>query len=393
MKISKKNTITAIDIGSYKISGAVFHMDFDAFKYQQSQKALHCLSAQIQKTRGFSNGSITHFDEFEESILATLNLLEKESKQSIDELYVVLPGHIFQSHFITKTIDLNGTSVSQTTIQNLIHDTCQNNKNGEIIHIAPIRFDIDDASNIEEPHKMVGNSLTTYMHAMSTSKTLVQNLKNMFSRYDLKVINILASPVVQSLNFDPTEQGVILDFGHDATNITIYKNGKIVFHEAIPMGGRILSKSIALALNTSFEQAERVKNYNGYISSTAMDLVVNGETFQNNDPNSIIQFHMQELMHYIKNRLGEFDSEFMKNISITGGSAELKGLTNYVEGTLRNKVSLLSAQDGIKSPSFSTCFGAVQYGYFQHCNQTKMETFSKTNSIWNKIRGWFNEDL
>lgn len=395
MKALKKtdNIITALDIGAYKISGAIFQTNFDTQNYQQSQKTMRCLSAHIQKTKGFSNGSIVHFDDFEASILNTLHLLEQESKHTVRDVYVSLPGSVFQSHFLTKNISLMGASVTQDTIRKLIHDAHHSNKTHEIIHITPIQFDLDDVKNIEDPKKMVGNHLTAYLHIMSVSRTFLNNLKTLFARYDLNVINFLASPVATLLSFDHTENGIIIDFGHETTNLILYKNGVLIFHEAIALGGYILTKEIATALKITTENAERLKNYNGYISSAEIELAANGDIFVKNDCNEIIRFYMQNLVMHIKKRLEQFDHSYLKNIAITGGGSELKGLSTYIEDILREKITTLSAKEGIKSPNFTSCWGAVCYGYYNTCDINKMQKFSHSKGLWQKVKNWFNEDL
>jgi len=226
--------ITAIDIGSYKISAAVFQTDLNI----NSNKFLQCLSAQMQRTKGFSKGSLTNFNDFENSILNVLNLLERESKYNIHNVYVTLPGNIFTSYFTNKSVDLLGASVTQDVIQKLINEAYNINKTHEIVHITPVHFKLDDVDNIEDPNNMIGERLTACLYVMTVPKTFLNNLKNLFARYDIKIATFLAAPVATMTSQEFQKPGVILDFGHDSTSIILHRNNTLIFHCEIPLGGR-----------------------------------------------------------------------------------------------------------------------------------------------------------
>jgi len=388
--VSKNNVITAIDIGSYKISAAVFETNAN----MEANNFLTCLSAQMQRTKGFSQGVLTNFGEFENTILNVLNLLERESKHNIHNVYITLPGNIFTSYFTNKSMDLIGGSVTQDHIQKLIDEAYTTNKNHEIIHITPVHFKLDDVDHIENPNNMVGDRLTACLHVMTVPKTFLNNLKNLFSRYDIKIANFLAAPVATMMSQDFQKPGIVLDFGHDSTSIILHRSNTLVFHCEVPMGGNALIKKIAQELNIGFELAERMKSYHGYVSSSEIELRSNSgsENSEHSKLNHIIRVHVQDLVREIKKQLTQFDTSYM-NVSITGGLCELKGLKEYIEDSLCCKVTILIPEDGFRISSFTTCFGAVRYGYYQLYHDSKINNLSYAKSVWQKIKNWFNEDL
>ncbi|USO02316.1 MAG: cell division protein FtsA [Alphaproteobacteria bacterium] len=387
---SKNHIITAVDIGSYKISGAVFEVDFNL----TSDKVLNCLSAQMQRTQGLSKGILTNFSDFENSILNVLNLLERESRHNIHSVYISLSGNVFTSYYTNKSINLMGSSVTQDCIQRLINEAYTANKSYEIVHIAPVNFKLDDVDNIENPNNMIGDRLTVSLYVMTAPKTLLNNLRNLFARYDIKIESFVAAPVATILCQEFQKPGVILDFGHDSTSIVFHKNNTLMFHCEIPLGGNDLIKKIAQELNISFEHAERMKSYYGYISSSEIEL--NARNYQNaehNNLNCVIRRHIQELVKAIKKQFDQFDMSLYATIDITGGLCELKGFKEYIEDSLCRKTRILTAQDGFKISSFTTCFGLIRYGYYELYQNSKLKSLSYSRGIWQKIKNWFNEDL
>jgi len=159
-------------------------------------------------------------------------------------------------------------------------------------------------------------------------------------------------------------------------------------------GGDALIKKIAHGLNITFERAERMKSYHGYVSSSEIELSSShDQKAEHSNLNYIIRLHIQNLIKDIKKQLNQFDSSFYTNVAITGGLCELKGLKEYIEDSLCCKTSVLIPEDGFKISSFSTCFGAVKYGYYQLYKESKIGNLSFSKGLWQKIKNWFNEDL
>ena len=51
----------------------------------------------------------------------------------------------------------------------------------------------------------------------------------------------------------------VVDVGHKTTSINVYKDGKLMMPRQVPIGGEMITRSIADGLGVSFEEAERLK--------------------------------------------------------------------------------------------------------------------------------------
>lgn len=51
----------------------------------------------------------------------------------------------------------------------------------------------------------------------------------------------------------------VVDIGHKTTAINVYKDGKLMMPRQVPIGGEMMTRSIADNLNVSFEEAQRLK--------------------------------------------------------------------------------------------------------------------------------------
>lgn len=51
----------------------------------------------------------------------------------------------------------------------------------------------------------------------------------------------------------------VVDIGHKTTAINVYRDGKLMMPRQVPIGGEMMTRSVADNLNVSFEEAERLK--------------------------------------------------------------------------------------------------------------------------------------
>ena len=53
--------------------------------------------------------------------------------------------------------------------------------------------------------------------------------------------------------------GVLIDVGGSITNVSVYKNEKVVFNDSIPVGGAHITNDISIGLRISLDEAEKLK--------------------------------------------------------------------------------------------------------------------------------------
>lgn len=189
----------------------------------------------------------------------------------------------------------------------------------------------------------------------------------------------------------------VIDIGHKTTAINIYRNGQLLMPRQVPVGGEMFTQQIAEALNTSFEDAERIKveqanipkdaklgessfaepetqafaPYNPFGDTSEQEeqslTPVPAESEPNLDPvfNAIAPV-LEELLAETRRSVDYFRSKGgdVNVILICGGGAKLKGLAGFIEASLGIVTRPYDATRGIamniKSPSESVDEGHLE---------------------------------
>lgn len=131
---------------------------------------------------------------------------------------------------------------------------------------------------------------------------------------------------------------MIVDFGQTRTGISIVGDGAVKFTTSIDLGGFALSRMIEKSVGVSFEEAESLKVSVGLNSATdkkdVYNAILNGVGVLRDEINK----------HYVywqthKDESGGTRSKIEK-IIFCGGNANLVGLIEYLESTLRTDVEI-----------------------------------------------------
>lgn len=189
----------------------------------------------------------------------------------------------------------------------------------------------------------------------------------------------------------------VIDIGHKTTAINIYKNGQILMPRQVPVGGEMFTQQIAEALNTSYEEAERIKieqanipadaklgettfgepetqafaPYNPFGDSTEEDnkslTPVPGESVPNLDPVfNALSSVLEELVAETRRSVDYFRSKGgdVHAILLCGGGSKLRGLAGFLESSIGVPTRAYDPTRGIaqniKSPSDSVDEGHME---------------------------------
>ena len=131
----------------------------------------------------------------------------------------------------------------------------------------------------------------------------------------------------RALVFDHTKTGIVLNFGFKSTDMMIIQNNNLKFIRSFNTGGEALTRSVASSLNMEFMQAEQYKiNYG--INQTQLE----GKVAQAilSVLNVIIEGIKKGIIFFLENH----QNEKIDFIILTGGGAEMPGLSSYLAKSL-----------------------------------------------------------
>ena len=183
------------------------------------------------------------------------------------------------------------------------------------------------------------------------------------------------------MNSDDKILGAIcIDLGASSSSIAIFENEKLIFMDAINIGGKNITNDIARGISTNLENAERLKTlYGSVISSPSDEYEVIEVPYLSNDPskfkqinrstiNSIIKPRVEETLELIWQKLKDYNlhKKQIKNLILTGGGSMLEGITEYAQIIFDSNVRIGKPLpiDGLKKNFFKFSIFSNNRNYF-----------------------------
>jgi len=152
---------------------------------------------------------------------------------------------------------------------------------------------------------------------------------------------------------------MIVDFGDARTGVSIYQNGRIFLTTTLSIGGIDLTNMIAKTYSISFEEAEKKKQEYGLNATSKTEdmfsIILNGI--------SVLRDELNKQFIYWENHNTKKD-EHINHIILCGGDANLTGLAEYLESSLKIKVenanvwvNILNTKELIPEMTFEESLG------------------------------------
>ncbi|MGZ3807383.1 MAG: pilus assembly protein PilM, partial [Bacteriovorax sp.] len=127
---------------------------------------------------------------------------------------------------------------------------------------------------------------------------------------------------------------IILDLGAQKTHFMIYKNGVLVFFKEINIGGLTITEEIQRQQGVNYNEAESLKIYgdgNGNIPEEIVEII-----------NQVLDTFFVELKKTVDFWVSSTSEESFDGCIITGGGAQIPGLTDALQDLLETEVKVLN---------------------------------------------------
>ncbi len=415
------NIITAIDIGSHKVSAVVTVVD-DSGKAKVIGEASH-------PSYGIKKGEITGIEEAINSIASALNGAERMAGLTVSSAYVSINGKNIVSNNNKGVVAISDSEILEDDVLRSLEQakTVAIPQAREIIHLIPREFIVDQQSGIKNPVGMTGTRLEVDAHIISAPSTAIHNIERCVQSIGLKIDDIVFSGWASSHSvLTPTEKelGVLLlDIGGGTTTITTFVEDAVSYSSCIPFGGSNVTRDLAAGLRLfSLDDAEKVKiNANELFKKAAMnkkkentdvidvdELGIEGiKTISKKLFLEIMSDRVEEIFKLVLENIENsgHDAKLPAGVVITGGSASLPEITNLaskvfgVPARVGSPRGLDGLIDSISSPAYATLQGLVQHGLQDDSFVSSGSRFHKPNAgngasgIPNKIIGFFKNLL
>ena len=248
--------IVGIDIGTSKVSTVIGKVD--------REREVEILGKGIASCTGVKKGIIIDIDATSDSIRNSVRIAETQSEVKVISAYINISGlhsNIIKHRNFTNVVGSN-KEITKEDVQKLIYSagTLPIAADCEVIDVVPSQFIVDGYDGIIDPVGMKGSMLEGDFDVVIGKIISVQNIIRSVEKAGIKVDGLIAAAGECILMPDEKDMGVILvDIGGGTTEVSVFKNEKLVMNHCFAVGGDHISNDLSIALKMSYAESERIK--------------------------------------------------------------------------------------------------------------------------------------
>lgn len=367
--------IVGIDIGTSKVSAVVGEVN--------SFNQIEIISTADCKCFGIKRGKIINEEEISLSINSVISDIEKSQNLKINSAYVTIPGKYVTivQNSILKEVKDKYAGISTKDVNSAIMQVRDIDipEDKVLIDIVTDRFALDNGKIVEDPVGKLSANFTLKAQVMLADKEYVRQLTAIFKKAGIEIDGMVPNTLAErNLILDKNELNdniMLLDIGAGNTDIGVFEGSSFVYTNTIPLGGDNITNDIAMVLNISDEEADKLKRQYGLALKSFIDndndIVLNtvkGEgktqTIKSSELIEIIEARIEEIFSLVnKDITNQGIKPRINNVVLTG-----QGITNINKSDIAGKIILnipVKIATGrlistIK-PSFRSSYSLVRY--------------------------------
>lgn len=372
--------IAVLDIGTSKVAALIARIGDDGVPVVigTGQKPCH----------GVTNGLVTHFERTEAAVRGAMDQAERAAGMQAGFVYGSISAGNLVSGLVHAEIDIAGASITSADMDALRLAARAQIQPGTatVVHAKPALYSLDGQAAVETPIGFHADRLAIDVHVVTADTPPLKNLDRAVKQAHLGLRTLVASPLAASLSTldrEERELGVALvEIGAGVTTVAVHSFGILVGVASIPMGAADITADIASTFATRIADAERIKVLEGAAAAVSKDHsdLIDLPPINDEGPGDPIRVSRAQLIAVIRQRLQILFSEVeeklkllgftgprARQIVLSGGGAELRGIADLAQGVLGRNVrvgrpgglaGLPPAQSG---PAYATLAGLVLF--------------------------------
>ena len=369
------DVIVGIDIGTSKVSLIIGEVN----NFNQ----VEIICSTNQPCSGIKKGKIINEDEVVKAITAAVEDAQADANLKINSAYVTIHGkyvRIVQNSVVKEVKDkyagITAKDVSSAIMQAKDIDIPDGMS---IIDIVTDKFVLENGKEVADPIGNFGANFTLKAQVVLAEKEYIRQLFGIFKKADLEIDGLVPISLAErNLVLDThelTDNVMILDIGAGNTDIGIFEGSEFVYTNTIPVGGDNITNDIAVVLNISHEEADKLKKQyslamRSYIDNDNEILLTtckeeqSSKVIKSSELIEIIEARIEEIFMLVnKDITAQGLKQRINNVILTG-----QGITNISKSDIVGKVVLnipvkISTGRGISTvrPGYRTVYALVRY--------------------------------
>lgn len=370
-----KNYITAIEIGSSKVSGTVGIATYDGIKI---------VAYASEPVEGFiSKGVVRNVDATSSCLTNIINRLEAQldNGATIEKAYTTIGGLSVRA--IKSTVRRSFDEYKKIT-PDIIDSMALENDNEFIVPEGYLKvrgfvqeYKLDSGVNTAPTGFHTRNIECNYLNIV-IKEQFVKQMNESFKMADIEIVDSFSAAKLEAdilLSNDDRRNCALINMGAATTTVSIYSDNFLRTLVVLPIGGENITKDICTE-HISREEAEQLKIFKGYNSTIVDNSPVPNETL-----NKIIAARVGEILLNVKHQI-EISGYKVAQILFTGGAAKLKNLNTLIEEHLSGYTTRIITEPSLNCFSDSnlylaqgaitpTLFGLLTTGKENCCKEPK----------------------
>ena len=260
----------------------IIELDDDKIKYgvfeTNEESDYKLLTKKISNNAGIEKGKILDLDQSTKTISADLHNIEKKVSKVFKSISVVLNQKDVFCTNLSGFKKLNGSKVEKRDLDYILNEAknsiSKNQRNNSILHILNSNFILDKTKQKKMPINIFGDHLSLDMTFVSIPENNLKNIKEIFSKSDLKIDRVISKPFAENINLLNLNKNlknfISINFGNELTTISLCQNSSLVFFKTFPFGTNSIYNDIKQLCSINKNEIATVlenlqDNQSGYI--------------------------------------------------------------------------------------------------------------------------------
>ena len=359
---------TSVDLGSDSIKILVAEI---------YNKKLNVLAVSNVKSSGIKKGLIVDANEILVSLREAISEIEGKLMITIDKVIASVPSYYSTFEIVTGEVDIDeygkitGLDVVKV-LQKAVKSKLKMDR--ELVTIIPIYYIVDDKKNIKDPKNLIGKKLGVKAMMATTPSKNVQSIISIFQSLGIDVVDVNLGSIADYNEFknNTSDTGVsaVINIGHDITTVSLFNKVIIINSEVIQIGGKNIDNDISYVFKLDKKDSSKLKE-NFAVAHKKFSRVndVKEAVTTNRDLISITQYdisqvvmsRLTEILKLAKKQTYLLTNREISYIIITGGTAELPGMSYLVEEIFGSNAKVGNIDTiGIRNNKYSTVSGLIK---------------------------------
>jgi cell division protein FtsA len=364
----KQKMVAAVDVGTSKVCSLLANVD--------AESSIQIIGIGIVPSQGIHKGLVTDIDQASESIKQAVRRAEATSGESIASVYLGISASNISSQGSRATVSVGRSArpVRQGDVERALKVAREVDIASErrLLHVIPTQYTLDTQIGVQDPKGMHAFRMDLDTHIVTIPQSSAENITKCVRKAGLGIEGLVLQCLASAqavLHPDETDAGVVLmDIGAGTMGISAYKNGNLLLTAVLPVGGNQITRDLSVGLGIPFETAEQLKKEHCNLAekedpdakeepSVQVNFDGVGRIYKK-DINDIVKARVEEMLKLAISQLVQqmqaqsylsYVSEFPAGLVLTGGTANLGGLTHVAQDItgLPTRIGVPSGLSGI----------------------------------------------